>query len=62
VLEPKRTRALVAGDSVTAPEGVPHFSIARGRTVLSATFIGPYTITYLRAEDAPRPRNFPFGY
>jgi quercetin dioxygenase-like cupin family protein len=62
VLDPKRTRALAAGDSVTAPAGMHHFSIARGRTVVSATFIGPYTITYLRAEDAPRRRNFPFGY
>ena len=62
VLDPKRTQALVAGDSATAPAGVHHFSIARGRTVVSATFMGPYTITYLRAEDAPRPRNFPFGY
>ncbi len=61
-LDPKRTHALTAGDSTTAPAGVPHFSIARGRTVLSATFIGPYTITYLHAEDAPQPRNFPFGY
>ena len=62
VLDPERTRALVAGDTATAPEGVPHFSIARGRTVVAATFIGPYTITYLDAKDAPRPRNFPFGY
>ena len=62
VLDPKRTRALVAGDSATAPTDVPHFSIARGPTVVSATFMGPYTITYLRAEDAPRPQNFPFGY
>jgi quercetin dioxygenase-like cupin family protein len=62
VLDPKRTQALAAGDSATAPAGMHHFSIARGRTVVSATFIGPYTITYLRAEDAPRPRNFPFGY
>jgi quercetin dioxygenase-like cupin family protein len=62
VLDSKRTRALTAGDSATAPAGVHHFSIAQGRTVLSATFRGPYTITYLRAEDAPRPRNFPFGY
>jgi quercetin dioxygenase-like cupin family protein len=61
-LDPKRTQALAAGDSATAPAGMHHFSIARGRTVVSATFIGPYTITYLRAEDAPRPRNFPFGY
>jgi quercetin dioxygenase-like cupin family protein len=62
VLDPKQTRALVAGDSATAPADIHHFSIARGRTVVSATFMGPYTITYLRAEDAPRPRNFPFGY
>jgi hypothetical protein len=30
--------------------------------MLLVTFIGPYTITYVRAEDAPRPRVFPFGY
>ena len=62
VLDPRRTRALAAGDSAIAPAGMHHFSIARGRTVVSATFTGPYTITYLRAEDAPRPRHFPFGY
>ena len=62
VLDPKRTQALAPGDSATAPAGMHHFSIARGRTVVAATFIGPYTITYLRAQDAPRPRTFPFGY
>ena len=62
-LDTRRTRALLAGDSITAPAGKHHFWIARGqRTVISVTFMGPYTITYLRAEDAPRPRNFPFGY
>jgi quercetin dioxygenase-like cupin family protein len=61
-LDHKRTQPLLAGDSATAPGGVHHFSIARGRTVVAATFNGPYTITYLRAEDAPRPRSFPFGY
>lgn len=61
-IDPKRTRALVAGDSATAPAGMHHWSIAKGRTVLSVTFMGPYTITYLRAEDAPRPRVFPIGY
>jgi hypothetical protein len=24
--------------------------------------MGPYTITYVRAEDAPQPRSFPYGY
>jgi quercetin dioxygenase-like cupin family protein len=61
-LDPKLTQALATGDSATAPAGMHHFSIAKGQTVLSATFMGPYTITYVRAEDAPRPRNFPFGY
>jgi quercetin dioxygenase-like cupin family protein len=62
LLDPKLTLALAAGDSATAPGGMHHFSIAKGRTLVSATFMGPYTITYVRAEDAPRPRNFPFGY
>jgi quercetin dioxygenase-like cupin family protein len=61
-LEPKRTRALAAGDSATAPAGMHHFWIASGWTVVSLTFIGPFTITYLRAEDAPRRGLFPFGY
>jgi len=61
-LDPKMTQALTAGDSATAPAGVHHFSIAKGRTLLAATFMGPYTITYVRAEDAPKPRTFPFGY
>ena len=61
-LDPKMTQSLTTGDSATAPAGMHHFSIAKGRTVLSATLMGPYTITYVRAEDAPRPRNFPFGY
>ena len=61
-LDPKQTRPLAAGDSATAPAGMHHFSITKGRTVLLVTFIGPYTITYLRAEDAPRPPVFPFGY
>jgi quercetin dioxygenase-like cupin family protein len=61
-LDPQMTQALAAGDSATAPAGMRHFSIAKGRTLLSATFMGPYTITYVRAEDAPRPRSFPYGY
>jgi len=61
-LDVKKTLALAAGDSATAPAGMHHYSIAKGPTVLSVTFMGPYTITYLHAEDAPHPRTFPFGY
>jgi quercetin dioxygenase-like cupin family protein len=60
--DPKQTHALAAGDSATAPGGMHHYSIAKGRTLVEVTFEGPYTITYVRAEDAPRPRNFPNGY
>jgi quercetin dioxygenase-like cupin family protein len=62
VVDPKMTRALAAGDSATAPAGLHHFSIAKGRTLVSATLMGPYTITYVHAEDAPQPRTFPYGY
>ena len=61
-LVPERTRALAAGSSATTPAGKHHYWVASGRTVVAVTFMGPYTITYLRVEDAPRPRNFPFGY
>lgn len=61
-LDAKRTRALTVGDSATAPAGMHHFSIAKGRTVLAVTFDGPYTISYLNAEDAPQARVFPLGY
>jgi quercetin dioxygenase-like cupin family protein len=59
-IDPKRTRALAVGDSSTAPAGMHHFSIAKGKVMLLVTFMGPYTITYIHAEDAPRTRGFPF--
>ena len=61
-IDPTHTHALTVGDSATAPAGMHHFSIAKGHTVLAVTFMGPYTLTYLRAEDAPQRRAFPFGY
>jgi hypothetical protein len=36
-LDSKMTQALAVGDSATAPAGIHHFSIAKGRTLLSAT-------------------------
>ena len=58
----KRTQTLAAGDSATAPAGMHHFSIAKGRTLVAVSFEGPFTITYVRAEDAPQARVFPNGY
>ena len=61
-LDAKHAQALAAGDSARIPAGMHHFWIASGRTVASLRFMGPFTITYLRAEDAPRSRVFPYGY
>jgi quercetin dioxygenase-like cupin family protein len=61
-IDAKQTRALAVGDSSIAPAGMHHFSITKGRTMLLVTFMGPYMITYVHAEDAPQPRVFPFGY
>jgi len=61
-LDPKRARSLTAGDSITVAAGMHHFWIAKGRTIASMSFMGPFTITYLRSEDAPRRKVFPFGY
>lgn len=62
-LDAKKTLALTAGDTVLAPAGFHHYSIAKGTTVVAVTFTGPYTITYVNAYEAPRQtRAFPFAY
>jgi quercetin dioxygenase-like cupin family protein len=57
-----KTMALVTGDTIVAPAGFHHYSIAQGTTVVSVRFIGPYTITYVNAYEAPRQASFPYGY
>jgi quercetin dioxygenase-like cupin family protein len=57
-----RSRALVEGDSATIPAAAHHFLVAGERTLMTMTFTGPFTITYLRAEEAPQRRVFPAGY
>jgi hypothetical protein len=61
-LDAKKTLPLAVGDTVNAPAGFHHYSIAKARTVVSVTFIGPYTITYVHAYESPRQGSFPFGY
>jgi quercetin dioxygenase-like cupin family protein len=56
----KKTMKLVAGDSGTAPTGAPHYTIASGPTILEVSFEGPYTVTYLNANEAPRSPVFPY--
>jgi quercetin dioxygenase-like cupin family protein len=58
----KKTLPLSAGDTINAPPGFHHYSVAKGTTVVSVTFIGPYTITYVHAWEAPKQKTFPYGY
>jgi hypothetical protein len=58
----RKTIALAVGDTGTAPGGMHHFSVAKGTTVVAVSFVGPYTITYVDAHEAPRGRGFPYGY
>ena len=62
-LDPKRTLPLAVGDTILAPAGMHHYSIAKGTTIVAVSFIAPYTITYVNAYEAPRqPTSFPYGY
>jgi quercetin dioxygenase-like cupin family protein len=61
-LDARKTLPLAVGDTILAPAGFHHYSVAKGTTVVSVTFIGPYTITYVHAYEAPRQASFPYGY
>jgi hypothetical protein len=50
------------GDTGTAPAGAHHHTIAEGTTRVRVTFMGPYTITYVHAHQAPHRPNFSYGY
>jgi quercetin dioxygenase-like cupin family protein len=39
-LDPRKTLALAAGDTAVAPAGIHHFSIAKGPTVVTVSFMG----------------------
>ena len=45
---------LVAGGFVTAPAGHPHYAVARGRTVVQVSAMGPFVLTYVNPADLPR--------
>lgn len=62
-LDVAKTVPLRVGDTATAPAGMHHYSVAQGPTIVAVTFMGPYTITYLHAYEAPKQQHsFPFTY
>jgi quercetin dioxygenase-like cupin family protein len=61
-MDPRKTMRAEVGDTGTAPAGAHHYTIAEGTTRVRVTFMGPYIITYVHANQAPRRPNFPYGY
>jgi quercetin dioxygenase-like cupin family protein len=59
----KKSAVLAAGDTASAPAGVPHWSIAEGDTHIIVTEeMGPYRIAYMSVRDEPGSHAFPNGY
>ena len=61
-LDMEQTMAVATGDTIVAPAELHHYTIAKGMTVVSVRFTGPYTITYVHAYQAPRRASFPYAY
>ena len=49
-----KTMALPAGGFVTAGANMHHFAVARGRTIVQVSAMGPFALTYVNSSDAPR--------
>ena len=60
-LDVKKTIALTAGDTATAPAGMHHYFVTKGATIVSVTITGPYILTYVHPKDEPW-GVFPYGY
>lgn len=60
-LDAKKTSALTAGDTATAPAGMHHYFVTKGATIVSVTIMGPYILTYVHPKDEPW-GVFPYGY
>ena len=59
----RKSAVLAAGDTASAPAGVPHWSIAEGDTHIVVTEeMGPYRIAYMSVRDEPGGHAFPNGY
>jgi quercetin dioxygenase-like cupin family protein len=62
-IDRRKSVTLTAGDTASAPAGVPHWSIARGETRLIITeATGPYGIAYMSVRDEPGSHAFPSRY
>lgn len=52
-LDAAKTMTLPTGGFITAPANGHHYAIARGRTVVQVTAMGPFSLTYVNPADMP---------
>ena len=50
------------GDASMLHPGTQHYFIAKGRTRIRVTFMGPYTVTYVGADHTAGEVLYPFGH
>jgi quercetin dioxygenase-like cupin family protein len=50
------------GDTTVLHPGTQHYFIAKGRTRVRVTFMGPYTVTYVGADPPAGEVLYPFGH
>jgi quercetin dioxygenase-like cupin family protein len=52
-VDEKATKSLRPGQSVNLKANMHHFAMARGRTVVAVSAMGPFAITYVNPADDP---------
>ena len=50
----KKALVLPPGSFITAPANAHHYAVARGRTVVQVSAMGPFALTYVHPQDMPR--------
>ena len=52
-LDVHKTMTLPTGAFIAAPANAHHYAIARGRTVVQVSAMGPFALTYVNPKDMP---------
>jgi quercetin dioxygenase-like cupin family protein len=55
-LDPSTMEELPAGSFMRMPQGMRHYAIAKGETILQLHGMGPFDIAYVNPSDDPRKR------
>jgi quercetin dioxygenase-like cupin family protein len=62
VMDPGKAMQANMGDATMLHPGAQHYFIAKGRTRVRVTFMGPYTVTYVGVDHTAGEVFYPFGH